>query len=88
MSDQQSSDPNVLDCADLARLAALLTGSPFRESFQQDPHAAIADEGLSLPNTLIEYLTSMSAEELVAAAQLAVFLSGFDLPPEVNACFM
>jgi hypothetical protein len=88
LSDQQSNDPNILNCEDLSRLAALLTGSSFRQSFQQDPHSALTVEGISLPNTLIEFLSSMSAEELVAAAQLAVFLTGFDLPPEVNACFM
>lgn len=88
MSDPSTNDPNVLQCEDLSRVAALLTGASFRQSFQQDPHAALTAEGISLPNSLIEYMASMSAEELLAAAQLAVFLTGFDLPPDVNACFM
>ncbi|MDP8937904.1 MAG: hypothetical protein M3O23_09300 [Actinomycetota bacterium] len=89
MSDVPSRREEVLDCPELERAAALLTAGTFRQSFLQDARGALAAAGVTgLPAPLVDYLASMSSEELAAVAELATFLKGFRLPPETNNCFM
>ncbi len=72
----------------MERAAALLTAGTFRQSFLQDARGALAEAGVTLPAPLVDHLANMSPEELAAVAELATFLKGFRLTPEVNACFM
>ena len=89
MSDVPSRSEVVLDCEEVERAAALLTANTFRQSFLQDARGALAAAGVTgLPEPLVDHLASMSPEELAAVAELATFLKGFRLPPEINNCFM
>ncbi len=89
MSNPSNESEVVLNVEDLDRVAALLTGRAFRESFLQDPRAALAKAGVTgLPEPVVDHMASMSSEELTTVAELASFLKGFKLPPDISSGFM